>query len=305
MIRLPATALAALLLGSVWAQTLRIDDSGGPLTLREDVAAAIAAWREASGEPLGLAISDDGAVLVRYADTPLGPDTLSLTLQTPVAAAAPEIEIRLNPDRYRASPSTLLHELGVLLGLLPNDDPDSVMRPAVGSESPSLPSSSDIERLTAVRDAIPEDVNRDGAVDFYDLAALGEAFGSQGINLPADIDRNGTVDGADLAILEAAYTFGEPSPVAPPSFAPPGTDPLAPLPAFPPEQPDGDPTDGSEGGDEPTSEEPPAEETPPGETPPEESPPGEDPPEETPPEETPPEEPPADPEPETPPGDGG
>ena len=250
--------VAALLLGGTWAQTLRIDDTGGPLTLREELNAAIQAWQGASTTPLDLSLAEDGAVSVRYAtDTPLGPDTLSLTLQRPEVDGAPMVEIRLNPDRYRSSPATLLHELGVLLGLQPNDDPDSVMRPAMGSAAPALPSSSDAERLETFRSSIPEDVNRDGAVDFYDLAALAGAFGAQGINLPADIDRNGAVDEADLEALRNAYVFGEPSPT-PPTATAAGGGVAEPLPEFPQDgEPETTPDEpGTDGAEEPLPDQP-------------------------------------------------
>jgi hypothetical protein len=50
------------------------------------------------------------------------------------------------------------------------------------------------------------DVIEDGAVNGVDLAAVINAWGTDGGKLPrADIDRNGIVDGADLAILLSGW----------------------------------------------------------------------------------------------------
>ena len=50
------------------------------------------------------------------------------------------------------------------------------------------------------------DVIEDGAVNGVDLAAVINAWGTDGGKLPrTDIDRNGIIDGADLAILLSAW----------------------------------------------------------------------------------------------------
>jgi hypothetical protein len=234
---LVAALLAAT--GAANAQTVRIDASGGPLTLEEDVVAAIDAWQGVAEPALGLAADDGGEVVIRYADAVrLGPDTLALTLQRQDVGAAPELEIVVNPVGYRRSPATIVHELGIVLGLGAGDDPTSVMRPAQGPDSPAAPSGDDAEALAAVRSAVPEDVDRNGSVDFYDLAALAADFGAQGINLPADIDGSGQVDEADLEALREAYRF------TPPSRTPPGdpetdAEPIG-LPELEPPAPGGD-----------------------------------------------------------------
>jgi hypothetical protein len=210
--------------GTATAQTVRIDATGGPLTLEEDVQAAIDAWQRVAEPALALAQSDDGeegAIAIRYADTVrLGPDTLALTLQRQTAGSAPEIEIVLDPSGYRRSPATIVHELGTVLGLGASDERTSVMRPAQSSSSPSEPSAEDADALAILRAAVPEDVNRDGSVDFYDLAALAAAFGAQGINLPADVDGNGRVEQADVDALREAYRFTPPSRTSPGEPAP-------------------------------------------------------------------------------------
>lgn len=234
-------ALTALAIpfGSVAAQTLAVDGSGGPLTLAEDVQSAIDAWQAVADPPLALGLSDDGEVPVRFAsDLELGPDTLALTLVRQGTESGPAIEIVLAPNRYDLSPATLLHEVGIVLGLTPTTSTTSVMRPAQSELSPSAPSEEDAEALESLRAAVPEDVNRDGRVDFEDLVALAAAFGSQGLNLAADIDGSGRVDRGDLEALRAAYAFD------PPDRDPPQPDSPDPVttPALP-EIPDGPTTD--------------------------------------------------------------
>jgi hypothetical protein len=108
----------------------------------------------------------------------------------------------------------LLHEVGVLLGL--PEGGGGVMAFAVpATGEPDTPTATDVKTLQAQRSYAREDLNRDGAVDFYDLVLFGQAFGKQGVNVPADFNGDGRVDRQDLALLEQAYTFSPPSKTAP------------------------------------------------------------------------------------------
>ena len=250
-------AVAALLVvcavtASGLCQTLAVDVSGGPLTLPEEVTTAIETWSEASDQELDLSVADDGEVVLGFGEAALlGPDTLSLTLQTSNQEGS-QIEVRLNPTTYRSVPGVIEHELGILLGLTPTTA-EAVLNPSRGPESPSAPTAADRGSLKLIQITAPEDVTRDGLVDFYDLAALAAAFGNQGINLAADLNRDGVVDDADLEILRDAYVFTPPSRSAPeasaPIFGEPPSGPEVPLPDVPEVPlsddpvPEGDPTD--------------------------------------------------------------
>ena len=56
---------------------------------------------------------------------------------------------------------------------------------------------------------IPGDVNGDGTVDIYDLALMGETYGTvegdSSYNLNADLNCDGVIDGYDLAINGKNY----------------------------------------------------------------------------------------------------
>jgi hypothetical protein len=120
------------------------------------------------------------------------------------------------------------HEFGVLLGLSPEGD--GVMDPAIDETSPAAPTEADVAMLREARAYPPADLTRDGVVDFYDLAAFGEAFGSVGLNVRADLNGDGSVDDADLAILREAYVFTAPS------RSPPTPEELVPAPATTPDE---------------------------------------------------------------------
>ena len=179
---------------------LDIDTAQGPLTLAEEVAEALALWQAALPD-------DDLAepeARIAFAPDLLGPDTASVTLRW----SDGRTEVLLAPTRYRRTP-VLLHELGLLLGL-PSADV-GVMDPSVRATSPAAPTEQDIVLLRDVRSFPPADIDRSGRVDFYDLAALGAAFGSVGVNLAADLNDDGRVDEEDLTILREAYVFSEPA----------------------------------------------------------------------------------------------
>lgn len=199
------------LAGLAAAQTeppYRVDAAGGPAGLAEEVAAAFATWLE--GEGLEPRAGPEAERVVRFGDPELyGPDTLSLTVQR-----GSVVEAWLHPGRYALTPAVLQHEVGALLGA--PHAATGVMSPAV-VEGAAEPSEADLAALREARRFAPEDVTRDGVVDLYDLAALGEAYGRRGVNLPADIDGDGVVGPRDLARLREAYRF------VPPAEEPPAT----------------------------------------------------------------------------------
>ncbi len=214
------------LLGLGLAVDYRTDAEGGPDNLAEAVRAAFAAW-QALEPALEANEVEDAATLIRYGGAErFGPDALTLTVQRQDAEGG--LTVLVNPTSRPELETALLHETGLLLGLSPSAA--GVLNPAIG-EPLEL---GEVERaeLEAVAAFIPEDLDRSGTVDFYDLLLLAQSFGQQGVNLPGDLSGDGLVDRADLELLQAAYTF------APPSATPP-TEPEAPedLPAELPEAP--------------------------------------------------------------------
>ncbi len=201
---LPATALAV---------TYRVDPAGGPDGLSAAVAAAFAAW-QGLDETLEVAENSDTGTenvpVFRYGDAALlGDDTLSLTVQRQNGG----LEILVTPTTGPLAANALLHEAGLLLDLAVANS--GVMNPALPEEPLSL---GDAEQtaLGTLLTSVKEDVNRDGAVDFYDLVALAQSYGQPGINEPADINDDGLVDRTDLELLQAAYVFAPPSSTGPP-----------------------------------------------------------------------------------------
>lgn len=206
----------ALILGGLaFAFDYRLDTAGGPEGLRERVARAYARWQEVDGAEVAANETEDAPNVIRYGDGPtFGPDTLSLTVQrTP----NPTTEVLLNPTE--PSDRALTHELGLLAGVSPAPLTESVMNPAIAPEADAALTPADEAALRALAAFLPEDINQDGAVDFYDLADFGAAFGETGVSLPADIDDNGVVNRADLDLLRAAYTFGAPAETPPEAAA--------------------------------------------------------------------------------------
>ena len=157
----------------------------------------------------------ESAAVFSYGDeTAYGADILSLTL---VEAEEP-LSVLVNPDLEDARlERVLLHEAGLVLGL--SVAAEGVMNPAVAEAEVVL---GDLERsaLESQVNAVPEDINADGVVDFYDLNALARSFGSEGFNDRADIDGDGDVDRDDVELLKAAYTFDDPSETDPNEVTP-------------------------------------------------------------------------------------
>lgn len=195
---------------------IAVDPAGGPLTLEEDLQAAAEAWREAGADGLELRIDEDADTLVRYGDPErLGPDTISLTLRRSEDAG---LEVHLHPSLVGRHPGALAHVLGRLAGLEPGDT--GVMDPALSEDGPASPTEADVAAWEDQAAFAPEDLNRDGVVDVYDLMLLGEAFGTRDVGAAEDLDGSGTVDDADLERLREAYQFLPPDPEGRPAGAP-------------------------------------------------------------------------------------
>lgn len=190
------------------ATTFRVDDGGGgPLTLQEELTEAAAEWNRNAGETVILRGEADGP-LFRFGDPDLmGPDLVSLTL----APEHSDLEVLLNPDLYRDYPQSLLHELGLILGLPSNRY--GVMDPLLDPSSSASIGEEEIGQLRALRERILGDLDGDGVVGLADLAALGRAYGQSGVNLPADLNDDGTVDSEDVEVLRSEYRFVAPEQV--------------------------------------------------------------------------------------------
>lgn len=189
-----------------------VNESGGPLLLSDAVQRAAAAWAEAAPAAVEFTAADasedgPGAVhTVLYGAPELfGPDALSLTL---VRGGGAPIEVRASPRASALLEAALVHELGVLAGLA--EEGSGVMARALDG-TVLAPTAADVLLLQELRTYRPEDLNRDGVVDFYDLAELAQTFGASGVNLTADLNGDGVVNEADLALLESVYQFLPPS----------------------------------------------------------------------------------------------
>lgn len=188
--------------------TYRVSDEGGPLLLSAAAATAANAWETAAPGAAAFAVSETATNLIRYGDADLmGPDATSLTLVTDG-----RIRVAVSPMAGDLLPAVLLHELGVLLGL--QEGGEGVMAWTV-SAATAAPTPRDVTNLRDLRTYSPEDLDRSGTVDFYDLVIFGQAFRETGINLAADLDGNGAVDDADLKLIREAYEFAPPQGTAP------------------------------------------------------------------------------------------
>ncbi|MDF1524006.1 MAG: hypothetical protein P1P87_14470, partial [Trueperaceae bacterium] len=101
-----------LLASASWAAALdlRVDATGGPLVLVDQVDAALADWRAAGADPDAVA----RVVVVRYGDPLLlGPDVRALVVVRPEGDEGFEVLIHPEADGVRAA---LVPALGVVLG---------------------------------------------------------------------------------------------------------------------------------------------------------------------------------------------
>ena len=185
----------------------KVDSSGGPLTLEEDIKMAFEKWMNIETQ-FQANMTEDANTLLKYGNPDLlGPDVVSLSTSK-LEGGEQTVAILFNANSDLLT-FAILNETGSLAGLEAGGQ--GVMNPKLSSSSPSEPTSFDRQALTSLALSAPEDINRDGVVDFYDLFELSKAFGPQGINSSADINKDGEVDNEDINLMESAYTFSAPS----------------------------------------------------------------------------------------------
>ncbi len=209
----------ALLGGLVLAIDYRVDGEGGPPNLADAVAAAFSTWRGVEGANVEANVTEDAPNLIEYGGgDDFGPETYSLTVQR-TEDDVRSVSVRLNPTLEPQSDPrrrALLHETGVLLGLNTlSGDAAGVMNPVFPAGAAANLSEADRTAIAELESFASEDVNRDGVVDFYDLAELAASFGQSGVGVLGDINADGIVDDADVARLREAYVFGAPAEVDP------------------------------------------------------------------------------------------
>lgn len=174
---------------------------------------AVRLWNDA-GVDLTLRFDDDAAdrVIVSDART-LGSDARVLLRRVPERNGV-DLLVRRSPDGVRAD--ALAQMLGRVLGLPPSSS--GFRSGLVPRDAVVRPSTDDARALERRLRSERGDLDGDGDVDLYDLAAVAEAFGREGVALPADLDRSGRVDQADIEILRAAYDFLPASREPPPRY---------------------------------------------------------------------------------------
>lgn len=196
-----AIAWFAATAGPAYALELTVDAAGGPLTLEDDVAAALADWGAAGVDADEVAAT----VLVRYGDTMrFGPDVQAWVLLRGAAESGErsfEVWVAPTATDVRAA---LIPAFGVVLGgSLGTGAFDPVLDPA----GPRSPTEDEGAGLEARRTAVLGDLTGDGRVGFEDLLLMAASYGRRGVNLPADLNADGVVDGADIDVLRERYAF--------------------------------------------------------------------------------------------------
>jgi hypothetical protein len=101
---------------------------------------------------------------------------------------------------------------------------NSVMNPSISPDDSVELGNVERQLVEQLQLFVSEDINRDGAVNFYDLVALSQAFGRSGVNDPADITKDGVIDQSDVDALRQSYTFSDPSQTAPDAVSTTPTD---------------------------------------------------------------------------------
>jgi hypothetical protein len=212
MVRLGLTWVGLLVVVSLLtAVTYRVIEEDGPAGLVEAVAAAFAQWQEVEGAEFSLNENDDASNIIRYGDANLfGPDTVSLSIARNDSRGRNVIAL-IHPDKPAERDRALLHETGILLGLRATTDHAGVMNPFVSAGATSTLTEADRTAIAALGLFPAEDLNRDGSVNFYDLAEFVAQFDSTGVSLAADLNGDGQVDDADIDQLREAYVFSAPS----------------------------------------------------------------------------------------------
>jgi len=170
--------------------------------LRDAISAALELWSEL-GVSLDVSFDEGAADRIRIGDRALlGPDVLALSRRV---AGVDGIEILLAPGAEGRRTDVLAYELGRLAGLATGN---RGFRAGVFPPSDTLaPSTEDAAQLLSALTNVPEDLNGDGVVDFYDFVLLGQTYGRVGTRVLGDLDGSGEVDDADVALLQERYTF--------------------------------------------------------------------------------------------------
>jgi hypothetical protein len=196
-----AIASIAAFMAPAFALELTVDPAGGPLTLEDDVAAALADWRAAGVDPDEVAAT----VVVRYGDAArFGPDAEAFVLlrgATETGERSFEVWISPTATAVRAA---LIPAFGVVLGgSFGTGAFDPILDPA-GARRPTEAEGAALEQR---RTAVFGDLTGDGRVGFEDLLLMAASYGRRGVNLPADLNADGVVDGADVDLLRERYEF--------------------------------------------------------------------------------------------------
>jgi hypothetical protein len=180
--------------------------------VRAAVDAALALWSEA-GVALVLRLDPEAGDRVSIREgARLGSDVRALLRRRPDADG---VELLLPDGSLGRRPDALAQAIGRLLGLPPA--PQGFATGLVPPDERIVPDAAAVAALAARLAARLGDLDGDGDVDLYDLAAVAEAYGREGVALPADLDGSGRVDDADVEALRQRYEFLPPSRQPPPS----------------------------------------------------------------------------------------
>jgi len=192
------------------AVTYRVDESGGPEGLAAAVAAAFAVWQGVPDADFTLNVEDNADNIIRYGDgNRFGPDAVSLSVVRN-SNRGREVVALIDPAKPSERERALLHETGALLGLRPMPNQAGVMNPSIAATEATL-SEADREAIAALGLFPAEDLNRDGTVNFYDLAEFAAQYDQDSVSLAADLNGDGLVNDEDIAQLREAYIFSSPS----------------------------------------------------------------------------------------------
>lgn len=194
------------------AQTVQYQVDDRVLIFPEQVKDALALWQAVEGGNVTSEEREDATTIFSVDDDALlAPDVASLTLSERSDTSLRRIILNSNRQQRQHA---LLYEWGKLLEL--NDATTGVMNPRIDpSGTLQELSASDEAALRELERYVKEDLNRDGAVDFYDLLILAENFSREGSRLGGDLNDDGIINQADVTILRAAYQFLPPSQNAP------------------------------------------------------------------------------------------
>ena len=170
--------------------------------LRSAVREAARIWTDA-GFVLTVRFDEDAPDRVRVADpSELGADVAIVLLR---AERRDGVDLVVRPGAAGRRADAWAQALARLLGLPPS--PQGFAAGLLPPEGSIRPSAEDAAALARRVEARRGDLDGDGDVDLYDLAALAEAFGREGIALRADLDGSGVVDAIDLDLLRSGYEF--------------------------------------------------------------------------------------------------